>query len=134
MVGVYFGVHVAHVGDGDFSGEVGESCAQRREFGEGFAADDGDGIVRGEIVAIVGEANEMERVDEAVGGIAGHDVYLFIDEGAIDEAEIHDAGSFSEAQAVALDEAAVAVGALEEFVPDAGAPTRGDQNDVGNFG
>src|ERR1700733_12591208 len=81
LVGVYFGVHVAHVGGGDFSGEVGESCAQRREFGEGFAADDGDGIVRGEIVAIVGEANEMERVDEAVGGIAGHDVYLFIDEG-----------------------------------------------------
>jgi hypothetical protein len=125
---------VAHVGGGDFAGEVGEGCAQRREFGEGFAADDGDGIVRGEIVAIVGEANEMERVDETVGGIAGDDVYLFIDEGAIDEAEIHDAGSFSEAQAVALDEAAVAVGAFEKLVADASAPAWGDRNDVGNFG
>ena len=37
-------------------------------------------------------------------------------------------------QAVALDEAAVAVGALEKFVADAGAPTRSDRDDVGNFG
>ena len=134
LVGVDFGVHVAHVGGRDFSGEVGEGRAEGREFGEGIVADDGDGVVWREIVAVVGEADEVKRIDEAVGGIAGDDVDFFIDEGAIDEAEVHDAGSFGETQAVALDEAAVAVGAFEKFVADAGAPARRDRNDVGNFG
>ena len=61
MVGVDFGVHVAHVGFGDFAGEVGEGCAEGRKSGEGFAADDGDSIVRGEIVEI-GRASCRERV------------------------------------------------------------------------
>ena len=61
LVGVDFGVHVAHVGGGDFSGEVGrEGCgAEWGKFGEGVAADDGDGVVRGKIVAIVGESYEV---------------------------------------------------------------------------
>src|SRR5579872_3601789 len=116
LVGVDFGVHVAHVGGGDFSGEVGEGRAERWEFCERVVADDGDGVVWREIVTIVGEANEMERVDEAVGGIAGDDVYFFIDERTVDKAEVHHAGSFGEMQAVTLDEAAIAVGAFEKFV------------------
>ena len=134
MLGVDFGVHVAHVGGGDFSGEVGEGCAKGRKFGERVAADDWYGVVGREIVAIVGEADEVQRVDEAVGGIAGDDVYFFIDERTVDKAEVHHAGSFGEVQAVALDETAVAVGALEKFVADSGTPTRGDRDDVGNFG
>jgi hypothetical protein len=133
LVGVDFGVHVAHIGGGDFSGEVGEGRAEGRKFGQRVVADDWDGVVGREIVAVVGEADEMERVDEAVGGIAGDDVDFFVDEGAIDEAEVHHAGCFGEMQAVALDEAAIAVGAFEKFVADAGAPAGGDGDDVGNF-
>ena len=133
MLGVDFGVHVAHVGGGDFSGEIGEGCAEGRKFGERVAADDWYGVVGREIVAIVGEADEVQRVDEAVGGIAGDDVDFFIDECAIDEAEVHHARRFSEMQTVALDEAAIAVGALEKFVADAGAPAWSDRNDVGNL-
>ena len=132
MLGVDFGVHVAHVGGGDFSGEVGEGCAEGRKFGERVAADDWYGVVGREIVAIVGEADEVQRVDEAVGGIAGDDVDFFIDECAIDEAEVHHARRFSEMQTVALDEAAIAVGALEKFVADAGAPAWSDRDDVGD--
>ncbi len=132
LVGVDFGVHVTHVGGGDFSGEIGEGCAERREFRERVLANDRHGVVGRKIVAIVGEADEMERVDEAVGGIAGDDVDLFVDESAINEAEIHHAGRLGEMQAVALDEAAIAVGTLEKFVADAGAPSRRDRNDVGD--
>jgi hypothetical protein len=134
LVGVDFGVHVAHVGSGDFSGEVGEGCAKCGEFCERVAADDGDGVVGREIVAIVGEADEMERVDEAVGGIAGDDVDFLVDERAVNEAEVHHARRFREMQTVTLNEAAIAVGAFEKFVADAGAPAWGDRNDVGDFG
>ena len=75
----------------------------------------------------------MERVDEAIGGIAGDDVDFFVDQSAVDEAEVHDAGRCGEMQAVALAEAAVAVGALEKFVADAGAPSGSDRDDVGDF-
>jgi len=43
-------------------------------------------------MAIVFEGNEAEGVDEAVGGVPGDDVDLTIDEGAVDEAEIHHFG------------------------------------------
>jgi len=53
---------------------------------------DGNGIVRRKIVAVVGESNEAEGIDQAVRGIYRHNIDLMIDEGAIDEAEIHDFG------------------------------------------
>jgi hypothetical protein len=59
LVGVYFGVQVAHVFGGDFVGKVGEGGSKLGKFGEGVAADDGDGVVRGKIVAIVGESYEV---------------------------------------------------------------------------
>jgi len=132
LVGVDFGVQVAHVGDGDLSGEVGESGAKRWKFRERVLTNDRYGIVWREIVAVVREADQMERVDEAVGGIAGDDVDLLVDERSVDKAEIHNARSRGELKAVALDEAAIAVGAFEEFVADTGAPARSDRNDVGN--
>ncbi len=132
LAGVDFGVHMAHFGGGDFSGEVRKREAERGEFCEGVAADYGDGVVRWEIVTVVGEADEMERVDKAIGGITSNDVDFLIDERAVDEAEVHDAGRFSEMQAVALGEAAVAVGAFEKFVADAGAPFWSERNEVGD--
>src|ERR1700760_1931239 len=74
----------------------------------------------------------MQRVDQSIGGIAGDDVDLFIDERAIDQPKIHDARRFGKLQPVALDETAIAVGALEEFVADTGMPSRGERSDVGN--
>jgi hypothetical protein len=72
----------------------------------------------------------VEGVDEAVGGIAGDDVDLFVDEGAIDQAEVHDAGRGGEMQAVELAPAAETVGPLEEFVAEAGAHFGGKGSDV----
>jgi hypothetical protein len=57
----------------------------------------------------------VEGVDQAVGGIAGDDVYFIVDRGAVDEAEIHHAGLGGEVEAVTLAEASAAVGALKEF-------------------
>ncbi len=56
-----------------------------------------------------------------------------IDEGAVDQPEVHDAGRLGEAEAVTFAEAGEAVGALEEFVADAGAPTGSDGNNFGDF-
>ncbi len=84
-------------------------------------------------MAVIGEGDEAEGVDEAVGGVAGDDVHLMIGEGAVDQAEVHDFGGFGEMEAVVLREAGKTVGALEEFVADAGAPFGGERRDVGDF-
>jgi len=89
-------------------------------------ADDGDGVIGREIVEIVFEGNEVERVDEAVGGIAGDDVDLMIDEGSIEEAEVHDIGRGGEVEIVAGTPAGEAVGAFEKFVAYAGVPLGSD--------
>ncbi len=131
LAGVDFGVEVAHFLGGDFVGEIGEGGADLREFFEGVAADDWNGVVGREVVFVVDKGGEVEGVDEAVGGIAGDDVDLFVDEGAVDEAEVHDAGRCGEMQAVKLAPATEAVGALEEFVAEAGAHFGSEGNDVG---
>ncbi len=133
MLGVHGVVEATHVGGGEFASEVGEGGSELRELREGGLPDDGDSVVGREVVAVVFEGNEAEGVDEAVGGVAGDDVDLMIDKGAIDQAEIHDAGLPGEVQGVAFGPAAEAVGALEEFVADAGAPLGGEERDVGNF-
>src|SRR5260370_11720864 len=70
----------------------------------------------------------MERLNQAVGGVAGDDVDFFVDEGAVDEAEIHDAGRGGKMQTVKLAPAAKTVRALEEFVSE----TRAHLGSVGN--
>jgi hypothetical protein len=82
-------------------------------------------------VAVVLESDEAESVDEAVSGIACDDVDFFLDESAVDQAEIENTGRFAELQAIALRPALVAVGAFEELVADAGAPVRSKGCDVG---
>src|SRR5712671_7547073 len=72
----------------------------------------------------------MERLNEAVGGVAGDDVDFFVDEGAVDEAEIHDAGRGGKMQTVRLAPAAKTVGALEEFVSETRAHLGGVRDDV----
>src|SRR6059036_648750 len=56
-----------------------------------------------------------------------------IDEGSIDEAEVHYFGRPSEMQIVTIAPAAKAIGALEEFIADAGAPFGSKWRDIGNF-
>ena len=82
-------------------------------------------------MAIVFESDEVERVDEAVGGIAGDDVDFMVDQCAIDEAEVHDAGGCGEVQAVTFAPAVETVGALEEFEADTDAPLGSERDNVG---
>src|SRR5258706_3125478 len=70
----------------------------------------------------------MQPLNEAVGGVAGDDVNFFVDEGAVDEAEIYDAGRGGKMQTVKLAPAVKTVRALEEFVSE----TRAHLGSVGN--
>jgi len=80
VLGVDGVVEAADVGGGEFACEIGEGGAKLGESGERGLADYGDGVVWGEVMAIVFEGNEAEGVDEAVGGVPGDDVDLTIDE------------------------------------------------------
>ncbi len=133
VLGVDGVVEAANVGGGELSGKVGEGGAELRETRERGLANYGDGVVRREVVAVVSEGDEPEGVDEAVGGVAGDDVHLMIDEGAVDEAEVHDFGGLGKMETVVFAEAAETVGALEEFVAGTGAPFGGKRRDIGNF-
>jgi len=133
VLGVDGVVEAADVGGGEFACEIGEGGAKLGESGERGLADDGDGVVWGEVMAIVFEGNEAEGVDEAVGGVAGDDVDLTIDEGAVDEAEVHDFGRFGEMKIVAIAPATEAVRSLEKFVAYASAPFGCDGGDIGDF-
>ncbi len=63
-------------------------------------------------------------------GVAGDDVDSLVDESAIDQAEVHDAGRRREMQGVEPAPAAKAVGTLEEFVAEAGAHFRSVGDEV----
>jgi hypothetical protein len=126
MLGVDGIVQAAHVSSGDFSGEIGEGGAKLGKPRKCGLADDGNGVVRRKIVKVVGEWDETQRVNEAVCGVARNDVHLMIEKGAVEQAEVHDAGRRGEVERVALAPAAEAVGALEEFKADADAPFRGE--------
>ncbi len=85
--------------------------------GEGVLADEWDGLVGREVVLVVGEDAEAERADGAVGGVAGDDVDLAAGQGAVEQAEVHDAGR-GKGEAVGLFEAGEAVGPGLELVAD----------------
>ena len=131
VLGVHGVVEAANVLGGEFAGKIGERGAKLGKLLESGLPDNGDGVVGREVVKVIDEGDEAEGVDKAVGGIAGDDVNLMIEEGAIDEAEVHDFGGFGKAEMVAGAEAGEAVGALEKFVADAGAPFGGERGDVG---
>ena len=133
VLGIDGVVEAAHVGGGESSGEISEGGTELRKLHEGGLANDGDSVVGREIVAVILECEETEGIDKAVSGVAGDDVYLMIDESAVDEAKVHDFGSFGEAKIVTVAPAAEAVGALEKFVADADAPFGRERCDVGDF-
>ncbi len=126
-------IQAAHVGGGKFSCQIGEGGAELGKSRKSGLANDGDGVVRREIVKVIGERNKAERINEAVSGVAGDDVHLMVEEGAVEEAEVHDAGRSGEAERVAIAPAAEAVGALEEFIADADVPFGSKGRHVGYF-
>src|SRR5450755_847286 len=121
---------MAHVRSGDFAAQFGECRAKLGELFEGGLADDGDGVVGRKVVAIVFEDYEVERVDDAIGGVARDDVDFMVLQGTVNEVEVHDAGLLVEVQAVTLAPALESVGALEKFEADAGAPLCSQRNNV----
>src|SRR5467141_2553508 len=81
MLGVDGVVEAADVGGGEFACEIGEGGAKLGESGERGLADYGDGVVWGEVMAIVFEGNEAEGVAVAVGRAPGGDGDFASDEG-----------------------------------------------------
>lgn len=133
MLGVHERVEMAHVLGADFPGEISKGSPKLWKSFESGMANDGDGVIGREIVEVVVERNELQRVNETVRGIAGDYVDLMIDERAIEEAEVHDPGLRREVEGVAIGPAAKAVGTLEEFVAYADTEPRSDGSEVGHI-
>src|SRR5258708_27962516 len=114
-------VEAAHVGSREFASEIGKGGAELGEPFESGAANDGNGVIGREIMAVVFEGDQAERINQAVGGISGDDVHLMLDEGAVDEGEGHDAGPPGEMEGGAFAPASETVGAVEALVTDANA-------------
>src|SRR5690242_827597 len=89
MLGIHGIVEAADVGGGEFAGEVRESGAELGKLRERGLADDGNGIVGREIMMVVSKGDESEGINQPIRGIAGDDVHLVVNEGAVDEAEVH---------------------------------------------
>src|SRR5882724_4239958 len=53
LVGVDLGIEMAHFFGGDFVGEIGERVEELRESCNGVATNNGDGVVRREVVLVV---------------------------------------------------------------------------------
>lgn len=130
MLGVDGVVEAPDVGGGEFAGEIRQRGAELRKLRENGLADDGHGIVRWKVVAVVGECNEAKCIDEAIGGISSDNVHLMVDERAVDEAQVHHFGRFGKVEIVASAEAGEAIGTLEKFVADTGAPLGGERGNI----
>ena len=59
-------IKAADVRGGKFTGKIGQRGAELRKLRERGLADNRNSIVRRKIVAVVGEGDEAEGVDEAV--------------------------------------------------------------------
>src|SRR5258708_26209455 len=82
-------VEAADVSGGEFAGEIGEGGAKLGESGEGGLADDGDGVVGREIVAVGFWGGEGGGNGEGGGGGGRGQVGLALNQGAGGEGERH---------------------------------------------
>ncbi len=71
---------------------------------------------------VVFENEQVQRGDQAVGGVAGDQIDLLVFQGAGQQAQVHDLRRAGEMQAVGGGKSFVAVGTLHEFVAETGAP------------
>ena len=100
MVSVDGFVHRAHVFGGDFPSECIEGGLDLRPALERLVAHQRNRLVGREIVAIVVEDGEPERLDGAVGGVGGDHVHLVRVERAVEQAQVHGARRLGEFEAV----------------------------------
>src|SRR5258705_11344293 len=91
---------------------------------ESLLANHWDGLVRRKVVTVILKHKEIKNRDQSVGGIASDEIDLLVFKRAIQQAKIHDARWFGEAQAIRGGQAFVAVGPLHELVAEARAPLR----------
>src|SRR6202011_780576 len=109
-------IEAANVGGSELAGKFRERAPKSRKFSEGGLADDGDSVIRRKIVEIVLQSDQAEGIDLPVGGSAGDDIHLMIEERAVNEAEIHGGGRSGETKIVAAREPSVTVRAFLEFI------------------
>src|SRR6267378_4012021 len=133
MLDVYGVVETADISGGKLTGQIGDGGTKLGESRESGLADDGNGVIGREVVAVVFEGDESERINEADGGVTRDDINLMIDESAVDETEVHDFGRFGEMEIVAAAPAGEPVGTFEKFVADTDSPFGRERHDVGDF-
>ena len=118
-------VHAAHVGGGDAASQGVEGELDFWRAAQRFLADEGDGLVRREVMAVVLQNRKIKLLNGTVGGVAGDHVDLIGPDGAVEQAEVHGAGRAGEAETVGCGKAGQAVGALLELVAHAETPLGG---------
>src|ERR1700692_626753 len=123
-------IEVAHVLPADFAAQLRQCAAQLRKFFKRGPANDWYCVIWWKVMAVIFQDHQMQRVDDAVGGVAGHNVHFVILQRAINQAEVHHAGLLAESQAVALAPSTKTIRALQKFKPNADAPLRSYRREV----
>src|SRR5215469_7965829 len=75
-------------------------------------------------MTIVLQNEQIEGGDEAIGGVAGDQIYLLVLQGPRQQTKIHDARRLGKMQVIGGNQSLEAIGPLHEFVAKAGAPMR----------
>src|SRR5262245_9980772 len=81
-------------------------------------------VVWREVMLVIFENNQAERIDQAVCGISGDEIHLFFSGSLIRDSEIHDSWRIREPKTIGLRQACIAILSFDEFIPEAGCPMR----------
>src|SRR5207245_4263241 len=82
-------VQPTHYVFGDLAGESVQRVAHFRMALQRLAAHDGHSLVRRKVVAVVLEHHQVERCDDAVRGISGHNIHRLFFQRAIYQTQVH---------------------------------------------
>ena len=93
-------VETAHVFVGDFPGELIQRVLHFGVTRQRFLANDGHGLVGRKIMFVVVQHEQVQRRNEAVGGVSCNQIYLLISQGPWEKTEIHHSWWLCEPQAV----------------------------------
>ena len=117
-------IEMSHVSAGHLAPEFGEHGAKLRKLLECILANDGDGVIGRKIVAVVFQDNQMQGIDDPIGGVARYDVDFVILQCPVNQPQIHHTRWLREMQAVTFAPAAESVRAFEEFEAHTDSPLR----------
>ena len=95
-------VQPAHLLIGDFPAELIERFPNLRMALERLAANHGHGLIRGEVVLVVLQDGQVAGGDQAVGGVARHQVNLLLQQRAVKQAQVHNARGLAKREVVSL--------------------------------